>query len=274
MNENPRGDYAEVNGLRMYYEIHGDGPPLLLLHGAYMTVDELAPLLSGLADARQVIAVELQGHGHTADIDRPLGYEHFADDVAALLDHLAIARADVVGYSMGGTTGLQVAIRHPAKVRKLVAIAANYRTDGYYPEVRAGLAALTPEVFAGSPEEEVYLRTAPHPETFPAVVAKHKALYTTEFAFPDADVRSIAAPTLLILGDADIVRPEHAVELFRLRGGGVPGDFVGLPAAQLAVLPGTTHRTIVADRTDRLVAMIEAFLAAPMPASATPTSAP
>src|SRR5215207_4730291 len=146
----PQTGYAPVNGLRMYYEIHGSGEPLVLLHGAFGAIDLWGPILTTLAETHQVIAVELQGHGHTADIiDRPLGYEQMADDVAALLEHLGIEKADLVGYSMGGTTGLQLAIRHPDLVRKLVAVSPNYRSDGYYPELLAGLQQLTPAIFAG-----------------------------------------------------------------------------------------------------------------------------
>jgi pimeloyl-ACP methyl ester carboxylesterase len=264
----PQTGYAPVNGLQMYYEIHGAGEPLVLLHGAFGAIDLWGPILTTLAEHHQVIAVEVQGHGHTADIiDRPLGYEQLADDVAALLDHLAIAQADIVGYSMGGTTGLQLAIRHPDLVRKLVAVSPNYRSDGYYPELLAGLQQLTPEIFAGTPEEAAYLRHAPHPEDFPVLVQKQKVL-PQEFAFPEEDVTAIAAPTLVVLGDADVIRPEHAVALFRLLGGGVPGGLVSLPSSQLAILPGITHGTIVLERTDELLAMIEAFLAAPMPDAA------
>jgi pimeloyl-ACP methyl ester carboxylesterase len=264
----PQTGYAPVNGLQMYYEIHGAGEPLVLLHGAFGAIDLWGPILTTLAEHHQVIAVEVQGHGHTADIiDRPLAYEQLADDVAALLDHLAIAQADIVGYSMGGITGLQLAIRHPELVRKLVAVSPNYRSDGYYPELLAGLQQLTPEIFAGTPEEAAYLRHAPHPEDFPVLVQKQKVL-PQEFAWPEEDVAAIAAPTLVVIGDADVVRPEHAVALFRLLGGGVPGGLVSLPSSQLAILPGITHGTIVLDRTDELVAMIEAFLAAPMPDAA------
>jgi pimeloyl-ACP methyl ester carboxylesterase len=263
-----RTGYAPVNGLQMYYEIHGSGEPLVLLHGAFGSIDLWGPILTGLAEHHQVIAVELQGHGHTADIiDRPLGYEQLADDVAGLLDHLGIAQADVAGYSMGATTGLQLAMRHPEQVRKLVAISANYRSDGYYPELLAGLQMMTLETFAGTPYEDAYLRHAPNPEDFPVLVEKQKVL-PQDFAFADEDVAAIAAPTLLIYGDSDVVRPEHAVALFRLLGGGVPGDLVDLPSSQLAILPGITHGTIVLERTDELVAMIDAFLAAPMPDAA------
>jgi pimeloyl-ACP methyl ester carboxylesterase len=191
-----------------------------------------------------------------------------ADDVAALLDHLVIAQADIVGYSMGGTTGLQLAIRHPDLVRTLVAVSPNYRSDGYYPELLAGLLQMTPDIFVGTPEEAAYLRHAPHPEDFPVLVEKQKVL-PQAFAFPEEDVAAIAAPTLLIYGDSDVVRPEHAVALFRLLGGGMPSDLTGrLPSSQLAILPGTTHRSIVGERAGQLLAVIAPFLAAPMPHAA------
>jgi pimeloyl-ACP methyl ester carboxylesterase len=263
----PQAGYASVNGLALYYEIHGTGEPLVLLHGAFGAIDLWGPILTTLAATNQVIAVEFQGHGHTADIDRPFSFEQWADDVAALLDHLAIAQADIVGYSMGAMTGLQLAIRHPALVRKLVAISANYSTDGYYPELLVGLEMMTPDIFVGTPEEAAYLRHAPNPEDFPALVEKHKAFDATGFSFPEADVEAITAPTLLIYGDADIIRPEHAVELFRLLGGGVAGGLTAdpLPASQLAFLPGITHRTIVLEPTDQLLELTGAFLDAPMP---------
>jgi pimeloyl-ACP methyl ester carboxylesterase len=265
VESSPQTGYAPVNGLQMYYEIHGSGEPLLLLHGAFGAIDLWGPILTTLAEHHQVIAVEFQGHGHTADIiDRPLGYEQLADDVAALMGHLGIAQADVVGYSMGGTTGLQLAIRHPERVRKLVTVSPNYRSDGYYPELLAGLLQMTPGIFVGTPEEAAYLRSAPHPEDFPVLVEKQKIL-PQAFAFPDEDVEGITAPTLIVLGDSDVVRPEHGVALFRLLGGGVPGDLVGLPPSQLAILSGTTHRSIVGDRADQLLAVIEPFLDAPMP---------
>lgn len=164
----PRTSYAPVNGLDMYYEIHGEGAPLLLLHGAYMTIDLMAAILPGLAASRQVIAVEQQGHGHTADIDRPITYEQMADDSAALLRHLGIEVADVVGYSMGGGVALQMAIRHPAAVRKVVVASASYTSDGMHAVALDMFPSITPEMFAGSPIEEAYLRSAPIPGTFPS----------------------------------------------------------------------------------------------------------
>src|ERR671917_1448476 len=269
MYGNSRGNYAEVNGLNMYYEIHGTGQPLVVLHGAYMTIDAMGEVVPELAKTRQVIAVELQGHGRTADVDRSLTYEQMADDTAALLRHLGIERADIFGYSMGAGASLQLAIRHPEAVRRLVLASVSYTSEGMHPELVEMIPTITPEVFAGTPIEEEYLRTAPNPDDFPTLVAKLKRLDMEPFAWPPEDIRGIAAPTLLIVGDSDAIRLEHVVELFRLLGGGVMGDLAGLPKSQLAVLPGTTHfippGSGVLDRADWLLAIILPFLDAPMP---------
>src|SRR5918998_1952405 len=269
MSNDSKGNYAKVNGLNIYYEIHGTGQPLVVLHGAYMTIDLMGEIVPALAETRQVIAVELQGHGRTADIDRPLAYELMVNDIAALLRHLVIGKADVFGYSMGGGVAFQVAIRHPEVVSKLVVASASYTSDGMHPELLEMIPTLTPEVFAGSPIEEAYLRTAPNPDDFPTLVAKMKQLDMEPFAWPPEDIQGIAAPTLLIVGDSDAIRLEHAVEMFRLLGGGVMGDMGGLPKSRLAVLPGTTHfvppGSGVLDRADWLVAMIGEFLETPMP---------
>ena len=269
MSDDIRGNYAEVNGLNLYYEIHGSGQPLVLLHGAYMTIDLMGEIVPALAGSRQVIAVELQGHGRTADIDRPLSYELMADDIAALIEHLAFEKADLFGYSMGGGVALQVAIRHPEVVRKLVVASASYTSEGMHPELLEMIPTLTPEAFAGSPIEEAYLRSAPNPDDFPTLVAKMKRLDMEPFAWPAEDIGGIAAPTLLIVGDSDAIRLEHAVELFGLLGGGVMGDLAGLPKSQLAVLPGTTHfvpaGSGVLERADWLQSMIVPFLDAPVP---------
>jgi pimeloyl-ACP methyl ester carboxylesterase len=256
--------YATLDELDLYYEVHGEGPPLLLLHGAYMTADMMAPLAQALAATRQVIVPEMQAHGRTADVDRPLSYEQMADDMALLLGHLGHEQADVAGYSMGGGAALQLAIRHPGLVRRLVVASASYRYDGMPEEAIAMFPSITPEMFAGSPMETEYKRLAPRPDDFPLLVEKLKTLDTTDFAWPEEDVRAIPAPTLIMLGDSDGVRLEHAVELFRLRGGGVMGDLSGMPQSQLAVLPGTSHfvppGSGMLDRQDWLVAMIQPFL--------------
>jgi pimeloyl-ACP methyl ester carboxylesterase len=259
--------YAPVNGLEMYYEVHGEGTPLILLHGAYMTIDLMGPILPGLAKSRRVIAVEQQGHGRTADIDRPLTYEQMADDTAALARHLEIDDADVFGYSMGGGIALQLAIRHPDLVRRLVVASASFRSDAMHAAAVEMFPSITPELFKGSPIEEAYLRTAPNPNDFPRLVEKLVRLDTTDFAWPEEQIRAIAAPTMIVLGDSDGVRLDHAIELFGLRGGGVMGDLAGLPESQLAVLPGTSHfvppGSGLLDRAEWLLAMIPPFLDAP-----------
>ena len=264
-----KGDYAEVNGLRMYYEVHGEGRPLVLLHGAYMTVEAMGSILPGLAETRRVIVPEMQGHGRTADIDRPIAYEGMADDVAALLRHLEIEEADAFGYSMGGGVALQLAIRHPGSVRRLVAASAPYTSDGMQPELHEMLPSITPEMFAGSPIEAAYQEVAPNPGDFPTLVEKLKRLDMTPFAWPAEDVRGIEAPTMIVVGDADAVRLEHAVELFRLLGGGTMGDLAGLPESRLVVLPGTAHfippGSGVLDRAEWLLAMVPPFLDAATP---------
>ena len=259
--------HAPVNQLNLYYELHGDGPPLVLLHGAYMTADMMGPLARGLAELRQVIVPELQAHGRTADADRPITYEQMGDDVADLIRHLGHEQADVVGYSMGGGAALQLAIRHPELVRRLVIASAGFRYDAMPAEAIAMFPSITPEMFAGSPMETEYQRLAPDPDGFPRLVDKLKTLDTTDFAWPEEDVRSITAPTLIVLGDSDGVRLEHAVEMFKLRGGGVMGDLSGMPESQLAVLPGTSHfvppGSGLLDRADWLLAMIPPFLDPP-----------
>jgi pimeloyl-ACP methyl ester carboxylesterase len=261
--------YAPVNGLSMYYEIYGEGRPLILLHGAYMTIDTIGQFLPGLAATRQLIAIEQQAHGHTADIDRPITYEQMADDTAALLAHLGVESADVVGYSMGGGIALQLAIRHPAVVRKLVVASASHSSDGMHEVALEMFPSITPELFAGSPIEAAYLRTAPNPDDFVRLVEKLKQLDTTPSAWPDEDIRGIAAPTMIVLGDSDGVRLEHAIELFRLLGGGVMGDLRGMPRCQLAVLPGAAHFVPpglgLLDRADWLLELIPPFLDGPMP---------
>lgn len=264
MTQTTQTGYAPVNGLNIYYEIHGSGQPLVLLHGAYMSLDGFGPLLPGLAASRQVIAVDLQGHGRTADIDRPLRYETMADDAAALLRQLGIGQADILGFSMGGAAALQMALRHPALVRKLVVLSASASSEDMHPEMLAMIPTITPEMFAGSPMEEEYRRLAPNPGDFPTLVAKLKALDLEHFTWPEEEIRAIAAPTLLIVGDSDVVRLEQAVGLFKLLGGGVMGDLAGLPKSQLAILPGTTHfmppGSGMLDRVELLLAMIPPFL--------------
>jgi pimeloyl-ACP methyl ester carboxylesterase len=251
-----KSGYAPVNGLKMYYEIYGapngGTPPLVLLHGGGSTIGtSFGNVLPTFAKTRQVIAFEQQGHGHTADIvDRPFSFEQSADDAAALLRYLKIERADFFGYSNGGSIALQIAIRHPALARKLVVASAMFKRDGLYPEFWESMKHAT---LGNMPAElrEAYLKAAPHPERLQTFHDKSVKRMLEFKDMRDEEIRSIAAPTLVMIGDADVVRPEHAVEMFRL-----------LPHARLAVLPGTDHMAIV-KRADWVVSMIEAFLDAP-----------
>jgi pimeloyl-ACP methyl ester carboxylesterase len=259
-------DYVLVNGLNMYYEIHGTGQPLVLLHGAFSAIGtSFGEVLPDLAKTRRVIALEMQAHGRTADIDRPLSMEQMADDTVAALKRLGIENdADFFGFSMGAGIALQVAIRHPEVVRKLVLASVTYDESGVHPGLMEGLADMRPEMMHGSPWHEEYVRIAPRPEDFATLFAKKTQMDRETQDLPAEAIEAIDAPTLLVIGDSDIVRPEHAVEMFRLLGGGVMGDLAGLPRSQLAVLPGTTHATLV-ERGEWLGSMITAFLDAPMP---------
>jgi pimeloyl-ACP methyl ester carboxylesterase len=261
-----RTGYAPVNGLNMYYEIHGTGQPLVLLHGAFSAIGtSFGQLLPGLAKTRQVIGVELQGHGRTADIDRALSIENMADDVAALLRYLDIEQADLFGYSLGAAVALNMAIRHSDVVRKLVFMSGTYTLDGIQPGLMDGLGEMKPEMMYGSPWHEEYTRIAPHPEEFDRLFAKKAAMDREIQDVPAEAIQSLQAPALIIAGDADLPRLEHVVEMFRLLGGGGFGDTpAGLPDSQLAILPGTSHVTAVY-RTEMLLAIIPPFLDAPMP---------
>jgi pimeloyl-ACP methyl ester carboxylesterase len=264
-----RTGYAPINGLEMYYEIHGPATarPLVLLHGAFSaTGTSFGAVLPSLAETRQVISVEQQAHGRTADVDRPLSIPQMAKDTAALLDQLGIKDADILGYSMGAGVAFELAILRPDLVRKLVLVSITYNKAGMHPGLLEGLDAIKPEQMAGSPWHEEYLRTAPRPDDFPRLFSKVMELNRNLPDWPAEAVSSIKAPMLIVAGDSDIVRPEHAVEMLRLRGGGVVGDWVGIPASQLAILPGTAHSTIMT-RADLLLPVIGAFLDAPMPAA-------
>lgn len=261
-----RTGYADANGLHAYYEVHGTGELLLVLHGAYQSVEDLRPLIDGLAATRQVIALDLQGHGRTADVDRPLSYEGMADDVAALMDAIGVPVADVFGYSMGAGVAYQVAIRHPDHVDRLAAASGSFSSSGLYPELAAMFEQMTPDTMVGmmegTPYATAYRTVAPDPDAFPRLVEKLLALDAAPQDWPAADIEGIVAPTLVISGDSDIIRPEHSVEIFRLRGGGPSPDFMAAGRAQLAIIPGATHTGVI-ERTDLLVPMLAAFLDRP-----------
>jgi len=264
------GAYATINGLSLYYESHGSGQPLVLLPGAYMTIAAMGAIVPQLAATRRVIAVELQGYGHTADIDRPLRFESLADDIAALIQRLDLERADIMGYSLGGGVGLQTAIRHPDRVRTLTLVSTPFRRDGWYPDVVATMLATSVAGFAATPLPDEYRTISPRPEAWPTVIDKTRELVTSDYDWAQ-DVAALKAPTLLLVGDGDGIRLAHMVEFFGLLGGGAgDGDLIGLPRSALAVLPATTHVGWaspyhgIMTRTHLLIPIIEEFLAAPL----------
>jgi len=258
--QEPKTGYAPVNGLKMYYEIHGQGDPVVLLHGSFMTITNNWPdAIPMLAKSRQVIAVEMQGHGRTADIDRDFSYENLADDIAALLDYLKIRQADVMGYSMGGGVAMQLAIRHPEKVRKVVSISAFFRSDGLVREAVEAFPKMEPGMFKGSPIETEYKRLSPTPEKFDTFVKRVLQVAITPFDFGAEKLKNTKAPMLFIHGDADGVRLEHVAEMFRLKGGGTHGDLGPRAESRLAILPSTTHVTLM-NKMDVIVPIVNDFL--------------
>lgn len=258
--QKPTTGYASVNGLKMYYEVHGSGEPVVLLHGAFMSItNNWTEWVGELSKTRKVIAVEMQGHGRTADIKRDFSYENLADDVAALLDKLKIPRADLVGYSMGGGVAMQCAIRHPEKVRKVVSISAVFRHDGWVKEGVEALPKITAEVFKGSPIEAEYKRLSPNPNEFPDFVKHVIAMASKPYDFGADRLKATKAPIFFIHGDADGVRLGHISEMYRLKGGEVHGDMQPRPASRLAILPNTTHVTLM-QRMPVIVPMVNDFL--------------
>ncbi|HXT20994.1 MAG TPA: alpha/beta hydrolase [Thermoanaerobaculia bacterium] len=257
--QEPPGKRVAVHGMQMYYEVSGKGDPLIVLHGAYMNIPSMGAIIPKLAATHTVYALEFQGHGRTNDIERPITYANLADDVAAFMDAVGLAKADVFGYSMGAEAGLQLAIRHPSKVNKLVAAAVAYDLRGWQPEYQAAIPQMTVEMIVAMPFAADYKKLAPNPDGFPALVEKLIALEKQPMAW-EAEVKKVKAPVLVIAGDGDVATLEHTVALFHLLGGGVMGD-MGKPlaASRLAVLPATSH-TAVIGQSDLLLALIEPFL--------------
>jgi pimeloyl-ACP methyl ester carboxylesterase len=255
--------YAPVNGLKMYYEIHGEGKPLVVLHGSYMTIDmNWGHLLPELVKNRKVIALEMQGHGRTADRKSEFTYPQLADDVAGLLKHLKIDSADVLGYSLGGTVALETAIRHPEIVNKLIIISSVYKLEGWVKAARDLFPTITADMFENTPLKTEYDRLAPDKSHWREFIAKGVRLDSKDFDLGAENVRAIKSPALLISGDNDGVDQKHLVEMYSLFDGGVMGDIAGLPKSQLAIIPGMTHVNLIM-QTEQLSSLINAFLNPP-----------
>lgn len=254
--------YAPVNGLQMYYERTGDGRPLVLVHGGFGFTGVFAGLVPALAAGRQVVAVELQGHGRTADVDRPFSYEQFGDDLAGLIGYLGLGPADLLGYSLGGGAALQAALRHPDCVRRLVVLSAPAKRQGWYPQDLAGMAAITPEGMGATPIFPLYQSLAPRPEDWPRLVTKTRDLLGREYDWT-TDLAGLRPPVLWAAGDADGLPPEYMAALWRQAGGqraeGFGDEF---RRVQLAILPGASHLDILS-RLELLVPILTRFLEMP-----------
>jgi pimeloyl-ACP methyl ester carboxylesterase len=245
------GHYAEVNGINLYFETHGTGRPMILLHGGLGSGEMFGPVLPMLAEHHQVTAVDLQGHGRTADIDRPIDVRLMADDIAALIDHLELDAPDLVGYSLGGGVALHTAAKYPAKIRRLVVISANIRRDAIYPDMLAQQGQVNAAAAAfmqDTPMFQLYQRVAPRPQDFPRLLDKIGESMSKDFDFAP-EVRSLAMPTLIVAADADMAPPSHYVEVFELLDGGLrDGGWMGEGRPKgghaLAILPGLTHYDI------------------------------
>ncbi len=259
--------YAHVNGLHLYFEVRGplaDGAtPLVLLHGGLHNTALDAPVAARLAQGRRVISVDLQGHGRTADVDRPLRYEQLADDLAALLDELRVPQVDVLGYSLGGGVGLRLAIQHPSRVRKLVVVSAPFSSTGWYPEVTAAFQHLTgalADMMKPAPVYQTYAAIAPVPEAFAALIDKTGELQRRPYDW-SVEVSKLSMPVLLVFADADSMPPSYIAQFYGLLGGGQRDgglDGSGRPKSSLAILPGRTHYDLF--ESPAMVTAVEPFL--------------
>ncbi|MET0244896.1 MAG: alpha/beta hydrolase [Flavitalea sp.] len=251
--------YKEINGMKMYYEVHGSGKPIVLLHGSFVNIPiNWADAIPALAKNRKVIAAEMQAHGRTKDIKRALSYEAMADDVSELLKQLKVDSADILGYSMGAGVAFQFGVRHPQQLRRLVILSGTYTHDGWWKEVEDSYETMNAEMFKGSPIQKAYDSLGNDPAKFDDFITKVISIDRKPYNWSD-EVKRIKAPMFIAIGDADGVRYEHALELFRAKGGGKMGDINGLPQSRLAILPGTTHVGMM-QQWNLLTPMINDFL--------------
>ncbi|WP_417580520.1 alpha/beta fold hydrolase [Pelagibacterium sp.] len=256
---------VNIDGLEMHYQVHGEGEPLLLIHGGLMTIEAWGPILPALAESRKVYAIELEGHGRTVDLDRPLSMQQFAQDVSGFIAQMDLGPIDIIGFSMGGGTAMGVGILHPELVKNLVIISASHQAESIWDSVRAGWPYMTAEMMEGTPMLAAYEAVAPQPERFAGVVDKIRELMIADKdSWTDQQIASIPVPVLMIIGDTDLIQFDKAVEMFRLLGGqsstGAMGPELNT-ARQFAVIPGATHYDIVF-KTDVLLPLIDSFIAA------------
>lgn len=244
-----RSGHAEAGGISYYYEVHGQGEPLLLLHGGLGSIDMFRPLLPTLAEKRQVIAVDLQGHGRTPLGDRPIDLAAMGADMASVLHQLGVEKADVLGYSLGGGVAFQLAVQHPEMVRRLALVSAGFSQDGFYPEMlpqQAAVGAGMAEMMKNTPMYTSYVAVAPKPEDFPRLLDAMGALMRKPYDF-SADVPKLTMPVMLVFGDSDMYRPEHVVKFYQLLGGGLRDagwQREHMSKNRLAIIPGATHYDI------------------------------
>lgn len=252
--------YAPVNGIKVYYEVYGEGMPVVLLHGAYYTIDmNWSQLIPELSKTRKVIAIEMQGHGHTPFSDRKLSRATLASDVESVMDHLKVDSADVVGYSFGGSVAYQFAIQSPKRLRKLVIISAAYKSSGWLPEVTKAFKNLKPELFDNTPLKAAYDAVAPDKTKWTKFLEQMIASATTSYDLGDSNIAKIAAPVLLISGDNDGMDKIELIKTYKLLGGAVTADFGVNPKSQLAIIPGQGHVSLMM-QTQTILGYLNSFL--------------
>jgi pimeloyl-ACP methyl ester carboxylesterase len=252
--------YAPVNGAKVYYEVYGEGRPIVLLHGAFYTIQmNWGQLIPELAKTRKIIAIELQGHGHTPFSDRKLSRATLASDVEKVMDYLKIDSADIAGYSFGGQIAYQFAIQSPKRLRKLVIISAAYKSDGWVPEVTAGFKKMKPELFANSPLQAAYDAVAPDKTKWTKFLEQMIDLAGKPFNMGDDKIAKITAPVLIISGDNDGMDKIELAKTYKLLGGGVSADLQPMPKAQLAIVPNQSHVSLIM-QTKTIFDYLDSFL--------------
>ena len=254
--------YADVNGVRLYHEIFGHGDPIVLIHGGLTTIGEMQRWIETLARSRQVVAVEMQGHGHTPDTDRPMAFSTLGDDIAALLDHLEIPKADIAGHSFGGAVALRMAIQHPERVRRLVVISSPHKKSAWFPKAREGMG----QVGASMADHMLRVPTGqlskqwPEPDRFPGFLDKMGKLLGADYDW-STEIAALRMPVLLVFADNDSVPPKEAADFFALLGGGLtePGWInTRLSTSRLSIVPGYSHYNLLS--SPEVAEIVDKFL--------------